>query len=304
MPNSKAGMAGYPESGVVLVVEDDDSIRLLLREMLRTGGFAAVEAASGEAALDLALEHLPDAVLLDIGLPGIDGLTVLERIKSEPLLARIPVLMVTAWSEPKHVQRAMHAGAHDYVRKPFDTTELIARVEAAVRIKAKHDADRAVHAGTDSSVDALTGLPNRRALENRLADAAAADQPLAVLLLDVDDLETVNMVHGRAAGDAVLCDVAARLRAEATSDQVPGRWDEDAFMVISPGLDGPGAEALAGRLRETIERRPVAIPGGFVELSASVGWAAGSGEAPASMTTRADAALADTKAARRASSRT
>jgi diguanylate cyclase (GGDEF)-like protein len=301
MPKSRAGVAGYPESGVILVVEDDDSIRLLLREMLRTGGFATVEAPSGEAALALALEHLPDAVLLDIGLPGVDGLTVLERIKSDPLLSGIPVLMVTAWSEPEHVRRAMHAGAHDYVCKPFDTTELIARVEAAVRIKAKHDAERAVHVAGDSSLDALTGLPNRRALEARLADATAADQPLAVLLLDVDDLENVNVVHGRAAGDAVLCDVAARLRAEASSEQVPGRWEEDAFMVISPGLDGPGAEALAGRLRETIENRPVVIPGGFVELRASVGWAAGSGEAPAAMTTRADAVLADTKAARRTS---
>lgn len=124
-------MASTAQGGRVLVVEDDPSIRLLMREMLRSEGLEAIEAADGKAALAAAREHAPEVILLDIGLPGVDGLTVLRRLKSDPALAEIPVIMVTAWVEPEYVERAMEGGAHGYVRKPFDTGELVARVQAA-----------------------------------------------------------------------------------------------------------------------------------------------------------------------------
>lgn len=266
-------MAGDIDSGVVLIVEDDPSIRLLIREMLHAGGFTAVEASDGEMAMPLALEHMPDAILLDIGLPGVDGLTVLEHLKADPLLAGIPVIMVTAWAEPEHVERAIHAGAHDYVRKPFDTTELIARVETAVRIKAKHDAMRAVNVdlANGSSLDALTGLPNRRAL-----DEALAAGPAAVVLLDLTGFQAINAAHGHAAGDGVLVDVAARLRAVVPADVVAGRRGGDEFMVVMPGAGELAAAELARRIADAIAATPLSFPGGgHAPLRASVGWAAG-----------------------------
>jgi two-component system, cell cycle response regulator len=297
-------MAAGVETGVVLVVEDDDSIRLLLREMLGMGGFDAVEASDGEAALPLALEHVPDAILLDIGLPGVDGLEVLDSIKAQPLLAGIPVIMVTAWGEPEYVERALHSGAHDYVRKPFDTTELIARVEAAVRIKARHDAVRAANEmlSEQAAVDALTGLPNRRALDEALAEAVATGEWTGLVMLDLDGFKAVNDEHGHPAGDAILCDVAARRRAISDPRHTPGRWGGDEFVVLAPGADEEEAERIANRIADAIAATPLTIPGGSIPLSACVGAAAGRGESAASLVARADAALYERKSAGRSES--
>ena len=117
----------------VLVVEDDLAIQLLIAETLRTGGYETLTATSGEAGLATASEHRPHLVLLDIGLPGIDGFEVLEQLKADPELSEIPVIMVTAWAEPDFMERALEAGALDYVRKPFAVDDLLERVAIATR---------------------------------------------------------------------------------------------------------------------------------------------------------------------------
>lgn len=280
------------DAGVVLIVEDDDPVRLLMAEMLRAGGFQPVEARDGASALSVALEHLPDAILLDIALPGADGLEVLDRLKREPLLAAIPVIMVTASGRPEHVERALHSGAHDYVRKPFEGPELVERVEAAVRIKARHDAARAPAEAADLPVvDPLTGLPNRRAIEIALDRALAGHPSTGVVVLDLDGLRAINGAHGAPAGDAVLCDVAARLRLLPGDGLTAGRWGGDEFVVIAAGAGAEQTAELAGRLREEIARRPLSIPGGAIEVTVSIGHAAGAGTSAASLLAAADAEL-------------
>jgi two-component system response regulator (stage 0 sporulation protein F) len=117
----------------VLVVEDDLAIQLLITETLRTRGYETATASDGPSAVPAALEHRPDLVLLDIGLPGFDGFEVLERLKAEESLRDVPVIMVTAWGEPDVMSRALDAGALDYVRKPFDIEDLLERVGIATR---------------------------------------------------------------------------------------------------------------------------------------------------------------------------
>ena len=117
---------------MILVVEDDEAIRMLLGTVLRGRGFQVTEVDDGRDAHPAALECAPDLVLLDIGLPGLDGFGVLKRLKRDARLSDIPVIMVTAWSEPELVTRALEGGAHDYVRKPFAIDELLAHVEAAL----------------------------------------------------------------------------------------------------------------------------------------------------------------------------
>jgi len=133
-----AALAGDTAHGAgrVLAVEDDEAIRRLVREVLRTRGYEVFEAADGEGALAAAHACRPHTILLDVGLPGVDGFDVLDRLKSDPALADVPVLMVTAWADPKLVRHALDRGAHDYVRKPFAIDELRARVDAACRLKA------------------------------------------------------------------------------------------------------------------------------------------------------------------------
>jgi DNA-binding response OmpR family regulator len=114
----------------ILVVDDDTDIRALLRELLERRGFSVAEAADGRQALQELYGGRPDLVLLDVGMPGMDGWTTLERIRE---LSDVPVVMLTARSAELEKTRGLRAGADDYVTKPFGRQELLARIESLLR---------------------------------------------------------------------------------------------------------------------------------------------------------------------------
>jgi DNA-binding response OmpR family regulator len=113
---------------VVLVADDDDDILLLVTTRLRRDGFEVISARNGEEALALAQERLPDIAVLDIGMPKVDGLEVLQRMRSDELLKRIRVVLLTAKAQESDVRRGYEVGADAYVRKPFSPAELSTRV--------------------------------------------------------------------------------------------------------------------------------------------------------------------------------
>ena len=115
---------------VVLVADDDDDILMLVTTRLRRDGFDVIAAQNGEEALALAKERRPAVAVLDIGMPGLDGLEVLQRIRADDDLAGTRVLLLTAKAQESDVRRGYDAGADGYVRKPFSPTELSARVRA------------------------------------------------------------------------------------------------------------------------------------------------------------------------------
>jgi len=125
----------------ILAVDDEEDILELLRFNLTKEGFAVVCAASGEEALKSALSHRPDLVLLDLLLPGMDGLEVAKRLKNDPSTKEIPVIMVTAKGEEADIVTGLEVGAEDYITKPFSRKVLIARVRAVLRRKASAPAD-------------------------------------------------------------------------------------------------------------------------------------------------------------------
>src|SRR5205823_5771911 len=201
----------------ILVVDDSNVSRLLLQRLLERGGFGpTVGAASaeesyallgltrGEARTDVEL------VLMDVELPGVRGYDACRRLRAEERLRDVPVLMVTANVGPEHVQEAFSSGARDYIPKPVQEVELLARVGAALALKREMDARRAreadlielqrrlqeANAGLErlSSEDALTGLANRRAFDARLtaewARAARDRTPLSLAMLDVDHFKS------------------------------------------------------------------------------------------------------------------
>jgi DNA-binding response OmpR family regulator len=113
---------------LVLVADDDDDILLLVTTRLRRDGFAVISARNGEEALALVQERRPAVAVLDIGMPGLDGLEVLERIRADATLVRTRVLLLTAKAQESDVRRGFSAGADAYVRKPFSPADLSARV--------------------------------------------------------------------------------------------------------------------------------------------------------------------------------
>ncbi|TMD03577.1 MAG: GGDEF domain-containing protein, partial [Chloroflexi bacterium] len=185
---------------------------------------------------------------------------------------------------------------------PFESRELFARVSAALRIKALQDELRARNAEleTVTRTDALTGIYNRRHLEERLqgvlSSARRHHEPAAVLMIDVDHFKSINDSLGHAGGDAVLREVAERLRHRVRLEDVVGRWGGEEFLVLSAIADADAAAVLAERLRAAIADEPFEIEGaGRIRVTVSIGCAAGAGDAEA-LLRQADAALYEAKA--------
>lgn len=128
-----------PGTGFVLVVDDEERNRVLLRDSLEAKGYQVVEAENGEQALEIVTHFAPDTILLDVMMPKMDGFEVCRRLKSNPETASIPVLMVTALSERKERLTAIEAGANDFLTKPIDLQEVMLRVRNAVRSKQLHN---------------------------------------------------------------------------------------------------------------------------------------------------------------------
>ena len=282
---------GAPRAApVVLVGEDSDTVRTLLVLELESAGYVVHEAEDGQAVLDLARSTSPDVVLLDVEMPVLDGWQALAALKAEPTTAEVPVLFLTGRTGSADLVRALERGAHDYLRKPPEPAELLARVAAAVRLKQLQDALRRQSAELDrlSRTDALTGLHNRRHVEEHLlgheSGARRHGYALAVLGVDVDHFKRVNDSRGHAAGDAVLREVAELLRRTVRFEDLVGRWGGEEFVVVAPHTDVPAAQVLAERLRAAVE-------GGPSGVTISIGGAAALSPSAKALLTTADANL-------------
>ncbi len=135
---SDAVNSDAPSSGLrVLLVDDDDTLRTLIKNSLVREGYVITEAGSGEAALRRIDVEIPDLVVLDFMMAKLSGLDVLKALRSSPRTARLPVLMLTGMGDEKHLREAFDAGATDYITKPFSTPQLTARIHACLARSAK-----------------------------------------------------------------------------------------------------------------------------------------------------------------------
>jgi two-component system cell cycle response regulator len=287
---------------VVLLVEDSAAIRALVRRMLVAGGHVVVEAAGGAAALTVCREQQPDVVLLDVEMPEMSGWDVLAAMKADPDLRDVPVVFLTGRSDTTDMVDGLRLGAHDYLRKPCEPTELLARVQAAARVKRLQDELRQRNEDLDriSRTDALTGLRNRRHVEEYLAKLTSLArrnlEPIAVLVIDIDHFKSVNDEHGHEAGDAVLREVAGRMQDSVRLEDMVGRWGGEEFLVVLPNTTDQGAAELAERLRQVVADTPCRLADGdAVQVTISVGCAASLIDDAGILVRSADAAMYQAK---------
>jgi two-component system cell cycle response regulator len=292
-------------AATVLITDDSLVVRAVVRAHLETEGHHVLEAADGEAAIELCRRTPPDVILLDVEMPGIDGYQVLAALKQDEQLKDVPVVFLTDRTKMDDVLMGLRGGAHDYLKKPFEPAELVARVAAALHVKRLQDQLRERNADLDrlSRTDVLTGLHNRRHLEEELVrqhkEATRHGDRLCVLLLDIDKFKHVNDTYGHPAGDVVLGEFGQRLRDQLRGGDIAGRWGGEEFLVILPRTDLSGAIHVAERIRRSTEATPVAADGKIIPVTVSGGCVVGPGASVDEMMQTVDTRLYAAKAAGR-----
>ena len=240
----------------ILVVDDIPSNVHVLSRILK-GEYDIYFATDGEKALDLVQARMPDLVLLDIMMPGMDGFEVCRRIKDDPTTHDIPVIFISAKSEVEDETRGLEVGAIDFITKPISPPIVKARVRNHLLLKRQTDLLRSL-----SFLDGLTGIANRRRFDDTMARewrrCARSHLPLSLIILDVDHFKAYNDQYGHQAGDECLRIVAEVLaeRARRPSDLV-ARYGGEEFVCLLPETDGPGATRVAEGFRAAVAERRI-----------------------------------------------
>jgi diguanylate cyclase (GGDEF)-like protein len=232
----------------------------------------------GQAAVERVSQGKVDLVLLDILMPRLTGLEACRLLKGMTSDTFLPVVLVTVKTDTASRVEGLRIGADDYVCKPFDEAELIARVEAMLRIKKLHDHVVKARAKLEqlSVHDDLTGLFNYRYLHSRLSEefkrSERYHEPLACVVIDIDRLQAINETEGRRAGDQVIRGVAEAIRRGVREVDVVARFGGDEFLLVLPNTHFAGSVTVAERIwREVAEGRATSGVAGGTPTSLSVG---------------------------------
>jgi diguanylate cyclase (GGDEF)-like protein len=293
------------EKSTILIVDDETVSRYTVEVLLAAEGYNLVFAENGEEALKKAAESIPDLMLLDVMMPGMDGFEVCQRLRTNPRLAELPIVMVTALDDRESRLRGIEVGADDFMSKPFDRAELRARVRTITRLnryrRLIETEEQLVYL---ANYDTLTGLPNRNLLLERLRQnlgrASRTHQNVAILALDLDNFQMINDGVGHEIGDKVLHEVAQTLTQTVSKiGATVARLSGDEFVVIeeSDNLVKDVSE-MAQDLLDNISRT-MTLNNHEIVITASIGISVypSDGQEASALLKNADTALARAKAA-------
>ncbi len=273
-----AAAADMGLNGRLLLVDDRRSSYERLAAAL--GQYHSVEVdPEPHQALVKAAEGEFELVLVSLGLRDFDGLRLCSQIRSLERTRHVAVVMIAEADDRPRILRGLDIGVHDFLVRPVDRNELLARVRTQLRRKRFADKLReSVQASMELAVtDALTGLHNRRYLDGHLAamfsDAVRRGRHLSLLVLDIDRFKRVNDTYGHDAGDEVLREFANRIRAQTRGIDLVARYGGEEVVVALPDTTFEGAHALAERIRERVEGSPFTIHRGAqsIHVTVSVG---------------------------------
>jgi diguanylate cyclase (GGDEF)-like protein len=268
-----------------LIADDDPVTTAVLTRVLDRLGIDVVSAADGSAAWQvLEAGPAPELAIIDWTMPGIDGVEICRRIRHEPRLTAMYVLLLTGRDSRSDLVAGLDAGADDYMIKPIDTEELRARVQVGVRVanlqsrlagqvsglqEARNHLERLV------STDTLTELHSRRSwFELGAAEFSRFqryDRPFSLLLLDLDFFKRVNDTFGHDAGDLLLRRFSDMLRAECRHSDIIGRLGGEEFALLAPETSIASAQTVADRILEACRRLVLVLPAGEVRCTCSIG---------------------------------
>ena len=299
LDNLSPSLASSKEVGRVLIVDDTLTNRCILAKLLQRVGYTVYQAEDGPTALVLAQTYLPNVILLDIVMPGMDGYEVCTRLQAEAETAAIPIIFLSALDAPFDKVKAFQEGAADYVTKPFQSAEVLARVRHQINLQMAQAAQRQLNAELESRVqerthllqiahsqlmevamiDRLTRLPNRLMFVKQIAGAMTIAQitpeaHFAVVFLDCDRFKRINDSLGHRAGDRLLRGVAHRLNQiklqQPTIDTI-ARFGGDEFALLLTHI--PNRNSVMTIADEVLSAlaQPFSLAGRQIFINASIG---------------------------------
>lgn len=261
----------------VLVVDDSPVYRKLVEQILSSEGYALLFARDGAEAMRLFEERSPSIVIADWILPDFSGFELCQRIRSDQSRPYTYIIVMTSNTEKNNVVKGLEAGADDYLTKPFDHGEMLARMGVGRRII---DLNRELAAKSRkmeeaARTDPLTGLPNRRAIEEwaarQLRGAARHGFSLWVVVGDIDSFKTINDTFGHDAGDVVLKTFAELLKKNTRAADMCGRLGGDEFVLVVTHVESEQIEETVNRFREQFATLSIPLQGQPVHVTASFG---------------------------------
>lgn len=271
----------YQETPSILIVDDDATNLRLLGNILKKEKYQISLARSGREALEMTANFVPDLILLDILMPDMNGIDVCKQIKNTPETREVPVIFLTGKTRIEDFVKGFKVGAADYVTKPFNSSELLARVTTQLELKqtrnaiirmnemleAEIEAKRRIEKEKEelaeemksvSITDDLTELYSyvyvTERLAQEIAESSRYSHDLSVIMFDIDCLNKINEEFGRPTGDEVLVKVAFTIINELREVDIVGRYGGEEFLVILPNTDIESCHKTAERVRKSIEQ--------------------------------------------------
>ena len=236
----------------VVIIDSSPINRRLLQVILQKEGFETTATNHAMEAFPLVVERQPSLVVMDLALPGIDGLELCHMLKTNNITQHIPIIVISSRTRGADVMNALEAGAFDFIKKPIDQMEVLARVRSALRQRSyeKQLLDMAVR-------DSLTNLYNHglimELLGKELYNSFRRQRPLVFVMIDVDHFKSINDNFGHQAGDSVLKGLAKLLEETLRRGDYLGRYGGEEFAMVFPGLDRENGALLCERLRKKVE---------------------------------------------------
>src|SRR5215469_3118834 len=296
----REALAEAGRNGRVLMVEDRPALSERMQATLSSEHVVDMEGDPTEALFHAAKGNY-ELVVVSLDLANFDGLRLCSQLRSLDRTRNVPILAIASSDNNARLVRALEIGVNDYLIRPVDKNEIMARARTQIRKKRYTERLRDnVQLSIEMAItDALTGLYNRRYMESHVGtlveQATARGEPLTVLVLDIDYFKLINDTHGHDAGDDVLREIAIRIKKSIRGIDLACRYGGEEFVIVMPETDLHVAGMVAERLRRSIAGEPFAIHKGTkrIEVTISIGISTleRKGESVADVLKRADTAL-------------
>ncbi|MFC2061695.1 diguanylate cyclase [Elusimicrobiota bacterium] len=260
----------------ILIVDDEKQSRDIIKGVLQHAHYVISEAADGEEALEMMRKEPPNLIILDIRMPKMDGYDVCYEVKSDNTLMNIPIIMLTVMGETIDKIRGIHLGIDDYIIKPFEPEEFLARVNAVLKRKEFYEE----MAMTDSLTDLYNSYFFKNQLEIFFNMAKRTRQEFSLAVIDIDEFKSINDMYGHAVGDYVLKKISELMKNSFRKSDIITRYGGDEFAILLPKLDKDQAKIVVNKLLARLEVEEFIAPksGKKFLVTVSVGTATWRGE--------------------------